>query len=233
MFSSGKEEGGDSPNVIRLAAYVDILLDAHGQARSGLVASSWPLDRAGHSCSCLEFSEQGGSNATVVNPDGDNHTGVLLNTDSSTVHDNPLSVETMDTSEGVTEGNTGRLKDNLPAAVVPPIQAQDGAPPPPVPVLGDQLNHHGNIVGEIREGEILDMRNTRLNISTKMPHSPNYQALRSLLKFVSEADRVLLKGLSRRQARESLAILGVLHSRTQKESPIPWITSSICDNACL
>ena len=148
---------------------------------------------------------------------------MLLNTNSSTVHDNPLFDETMDTSEGVTEGNAGRLEDNLPAAAVLPIPAQDWAQPPPEPVLEDQLNHHGTIVGEIRESEILDMRNSRLNISTKMPHSPNYQALRSLLKFVSEADRVLLKGLSRRQARESLAILGVLHSRTQKESPIPWI----------
>ena len=91
---------------------------------------------------------------------------MLLNTNSSTVHDNPLLDETMDTSEGVTEGNAGRLEDNLPAAAVLPIPAQDWAQPPPEPVLGDQLNHQGTIVGEIREAEILDMRNSRLNIST-------------------------------------------------------------------
>ena len=30
LFTSGDEEEGDSPNVITLAAYVNILLDAHG-----------------------------------------------------------------------------------------------------------------------------------------------------------------------------------------------------------
>ena len=139
----------------------------------------------------------------------------------------------MDTSEGVNEGNEGRMDDNQPATAELPSQAQDGTQLPPEPGMEDHLKQSGTNVGEIREAEILDMRNSRLNISTKMPHRPNYQSLRSLLKFVSEADMVLLKGLSRRQARESLAILGVLHSRTQKESPIPWITSSICDNACL
>ena len=77
LFVSGVEEECDSPNVITLADYVNTLLDAHGQARSGLVASSWHLDRAGHSCCCIDPSEQGGSEATIVNPDGDNHTGVL------------------------------------------------------------------------------------------------------------------------------------------------------------
>ena len=64
----------------------------------------------------------------------------------------------------------------------------------------------------------------RLNISTSMPHSANYQALRSLLNYVTDADRVLLRGLPLRQARESLAILGLLYSRAQNESPLAWIT---------
>ena len=68
-------------------------------------------------------------------------------------------------TEGVTEGNAGRLEENLPAAAVLPIPAQDWAQPPPEPVLGDQL-YQDTIVGEIREAEILDMRNSRLNIST-------------------------------------------------------------------
>ena len=35
--------------------------------------------------------------------------------------------------------------------VVPPAQVQDGAQPPPMPVMGDQPLHQGNTVGEIRE----------------------------------------------------------------------------------
>ena len=107
LFVTGAEEECDSFNVITLADYVNTLLDAHGQARSGLVASSWQLDRAIHNCCCTDPYEHGGSDASIVNPDGDNHTGVLLTNNSTTAHDNnPLFNENllMDTSEGINEG---------------------------------------------------------------------------------------------------------------------------------
>ena len=84
LFVTGAEEECDSFNVITLADYVNTLLDAHGQARSGLVASSWQLDRAIHNCCCTDPYEHGGSDASIVNPDGDNHTGVLLTNNNTT-----------------------------------------------------------------------------------------------------------------------------------------------------
>ena len=57
-----------------------------------------------------------------------------------------------------------------------------------------------------------------------MPHSTNYQALRSLLNLVTDADGVLLRGLPLKQAKESLMIIGLLHSQAQNKSPLAWIT---------
>ena len=225
LFVEGEEEKSDSFSIITLADYVNIMLDAHGLARSGLVASSWQLDKAVHTCCCTDPYALSGSDSVTLD-DTHDHTGVLSTTTySTTEHENPLLNNEdllMDTSEGINEGNEGRMDVYQPATVELHNQAQGGTQSPPEPGTEDHLKT-STFVGENREAETLDGSNSRLNISTKMPAKANYEATRTLLEFVSEDDMVLLKGLSKRQARESLAILGLLHSRTHEVPLTLWI----------
>ena len=57
-----------------------------------------------------------------------------------------------------------------------------------------------------------------------MPHPANYQAIRKILAMPNDADRILLRGLSLKQSREALALIALLHSRTNNESPMAWVT---------
>ena len=55
-------------------------------------------------------------------------------------------------------------------------------------------------------------------------HNGSRNVCTQKMTMLTDADRVLLRGLPLRQARESLAILGLLYSRAQNESPLAWIT---------